>query len=400
MAQTFAPLAALILLTGCFQATDDDDEIGGATEDTGDSTDGSTSTDTDGSTSTDTTETTSTDETTEEDTTDGPMCEPDQTECGTDCVDDLSSDPDHCGACGHSCLGGECAAGVCGPVDLASGKGRLLMVLVDADYIYYGGDGVDVGRMKKDGTDDLILKIAGPTNQDREWCYDSAITNNSIVWGNDWVQPGVRGCMTPDCAGGVQTFVPGLNLYAMAYSKANDTLYWNQGPEIHQRTWPGGTANVFMSSNGQPRSLATDADFVYWSASIAPNVYRIYKAPVGGGAPFELIGSRPVMDDIEVGPNYVYWAEDAQIFFAPLPNGGPAQPFGTSGANVGFMAIDATHLYWTSGGDEGSIQRCPLEGCAGAPELLAPAAQPWSITLDPLAVYWGTQTGGIHKIAK
>src|SRR5690348_6466281 len=37
--------------------------------------------------------------------------------CGSD------SDPNNCGVCGHSCLGGACAAGACVPVRLASDQG-------------------------------------------------------------------------------------------------------------------------------------------------------------------------------------------------------------------------------------------------------------------------------------
>src|SRR5436309_967588 len=33
------------------------------------------------------------------------------------------SDPNNCGACGHSCLGGACTAGKCAPILLASGQG-------------------------------------------------------------------------------------------------------------------------------------------------------------------------------------------------------------------------------------------------------------------------------------
>lgn len=42
-----------------------------------------------------------------------PPCNPAQT----------ATDPHHCGACGHDCLGGECAGGVCQPVILAQSPG-------------------------------------------------------------------------------------------------------------------------------------------------------------------------------------------------------------------------------------------------------------------------------------
>ena len=168
------------------------------------------------------------------------MCTPEEADCSGECVV-LSEDPAHCGACGHDCLGGACDAGTCAPVELASGKGRLFMVHVDQNNIYYGGDGVEVGRMGKDGANDTVLVPAGPMPTDKEWCYDSAFTGDAIVWGNDWVQPGVRGCSVPDCMGGVQTFVPGMNLFAMVYDATNSTLYWNQGADLVEASWPGAT---------------------------------------------------------------------------------------------------------------------------------------------------------------
>jgi hypothetical protein len=397
MARGLAPLTVLVLLFGCFKAGGDDDEIG-ATEDTGDTTEESTSE----STSEDSTSEDSTEDSTE-DTTTGPDCGPGEMACGQDCTD-LDNDPDHCGACDHSCLGGECVSGTCQAVELANSKGRLFMVVVDDDHLYYGGDGVDVGRMDKDGGNDTILITAGADPMMNEYCYDWALTPFAVVWGNDWLQPGVRGCVLPDCEGGVQTFVPGLNLFGMTYHEDSATLYWNQGDEIHQRTWPGGTPSVFLGMAGNPRSMTTDDAFVYWTAALAANDAHLRKSPLDGGPFVELAIDRPDAGDIEVGPDFIYWAEGSQIYFAPLPNGiggGAPPPFGSSGTTVRRTAIDDTHLYWTSTSmDIGTIQRCPLDGCAGAPEVLGQSQQPWGITLDQDAVYWVTEQGSIFKVAK
>jgi hypothetical protein len=401
MARSLLPFTVLLLAFGCFKAGSDDDEIGGATEDTTDTEESGTA-DTEDTTA-DTEDTTEDTEDTTEDTTTGPDCGPDEMACGEECVD-LETDPDHCGGCGHSCLGGECVAGTCQAVELFTGKGRLFMVHVDDDYIYYGGDGVDVGRMDKDGSNDTILVPAGAEPQTREYCYDSAITPNAVVWGNDWVQPGVRGCLLPDCQGGVQTFVPGINLYGLAYNPFNDTVYFNQGPDIVQAAWMG-APSLFVAGAGTARSMTTDDAFVYWGAHLAADDVHLRKVPIAGGPIAELVIDRPMMGpDIEVASDYVYWSEDAQIYFAPLPNGiGGAAPtqFGSSGTTVRYMAVDDTHLYWTATSmDIGTVQRCPLDGCGGPPEVLGQSPQPWGITLDGDAVYWVTEQGGIYKVAK
>ncbi len=52
------------------------------------------------------------------------LCDPGQSACGEACVD-LTTDPASCGACGHDCGGGTCAARKCQPVEVAD-KADLL----------------------------------------------------------------------------------------------------------------------------------------------------------------------------------------------------------------------------------------------------------------------------------
>src|SRR5262249_43122504 len=61
-----------------------------------------------------------------------PTCAAPQVLCGTVCAD-RSSSPDHCGTCGHSCGGGTCTQGRCGPVLVYQGTpiGPISMDLND-----------------------------------------------------------------------------------------------------------------------------------------------------------------------------------------------------------------------------------------------------------------------------
>ena len=328
------------------------------------------------------------------------MCTPEETACGDACVV-LSEDPAHCGACDHDCLGGMCLDGTCEPVELASGKGRLFMVHVDLDNIYYGGDGVDVGRIGKDGSGDTVLIPAGDV-QSSEWCYDSAFTGDAVVWGNDWVQPGVRGCSTPDCSGGVQTFFGGTNLLAMAYDANNGELYWTQGPDLVKAAWPNGNQTL-VSAGQNPRDITTDGDFVYWIAREAVDDLHIRKLPVGGGPLVELAINRMQGNGLAVGGGKIFWAENVGIVEAALPNGiGGADPLVFADVNeVRRIISDSNYLYWTSNQDGvGTVARCPHDGCNGPPEILAQVPQPWGIALDPVAVYFVTEAGSIYKVAK
>jgi hypothetical protein len=426
-------LASTTLLSiACFQAEPSDDgESGTGTDGSGGSTTTTTASSTNTDTSsaatsastsaTDTTATSGMDSTGEADATatdggtdaessGGIMCGQGEMDCGGECVDPQTNAA-HCGACQHDCLGGECAAGVCGAVQLATGKGRLFMVQLDADHLYYGGDGVDVGRIDKDGANDTLLDDAGMDLNDREWCYQSAITDTHVVWGNDWVQPGVRGCALPGCGGGVTTQVMGLNMYTMVFNQANDTLYFDQsGTTIMQKVWGGGAATNFATNQTSPRELAADDGFIYWGNGNDMTGYSIRKMPVGGGAVASLVTGRVEgAAAIDVGPDAIYWAESdlsGDVFMAPLPNGiGGSDPevfANGGGTNIYDIHTDDTHVYWiTRGVGLAGVYRCPLDGCDPDPELLdGTANDPWAVNTDDVAVYWVTEDGQIMKIAK
>jgi hypothetical protein len=338
------------------------------------------------------------------------MCTKPEIACGGECVDPVN-DAAHCGECDHDCLGGECVEGACQAVELASGKGRLFMVELVDDDIYYGGDGADVGRIGKDGSNDEIISPAGAAIEEREWCYDSTNTGEDILWGNDWVMAhwAVRGCAVPDCAGGPTQYITGTtNVRALVYVPSVDRLFWEQGPEIRFMAWPGGANNAFVTSQNDVVGMTYDDEYLYWFDRQGMDDTHIVRQNLDGtGGVTTMAYDRPdPYDSLQVSDNAIFWAEGGDIVSAPLPNGiGTDDPdfVGTAGGSVRRLVIDDEQVYWTAtaGGGQGSVQRCPLDGCPGAPEILAdPIDSPWGINVDDVAVYWVTEAGSIGKIAK
>jgi hypothetical protein len=76
---------------------------------------------------------------------------------------DPNSDPSNCGACGHDCLGGECALGVCQPLVLAQGQPgpTIADIAIDDTSIYWTDSQSAVGRVPKSGSRDAGLVITG-----------------------------------------------------------------------------------------------------------------------------------------------------------------------------------------------------------------------------------------------
>ena len=49
----------------------------------------------------------------------------------------LANDSHNCGSCGHDCLGGACASGVCQPMVIAASQTAVWGIAVDADNVYF-----------------------------------------------------------------------------------------------------------------------------------------------------------------------------------------------------------------------------------------------------------------------
>ncbi len=92
------------------------------------------------------------------------------------------------------------------------------------------------------------------------------------------------------------------------------------------------------------------------------------------------------------------WASDAGagIIFRNSRAGGPSI-FATGFPDASFMAIDATHLYWTVFRDPGQIIRKPLAG--GSTEIFqANLVEPLGIAVDTTHVYFTSTTQGVFRI--
>jgi hypothetical protein len=337
-------------------------------------------------------------------------CTPSLATCNGKCVD-TDKDAQHCGACGHDCLGGECTLGVCQPIEIANAQGREFIIAVDADFIYWGGDGAVVGKKRIDNSG-VITQLVPASG--KEYAYFGALTATTLYWANDWKDNGVRGCALPSCAGGPSLLISGTTPPgALTYSASASTLYFPQGASIWHQPLPSGTAAKFVTTTNSPRSLQTDDSFLYWAEyDAAAKTAEIRKAPLAGGSTSSLASSVKDFDDLAVYAKKMYVltvptgasAGPSNIVTVALPNGiGTASPtqFAPAGAESLKLTADASGVYWTQrDGTNGSIRHCPLAGCTGDPEILAPSTTPWGITTDANAIYWTTEDGFVMKLAK
>lgn len=370
---------------------------------TTDPTDTTTTDPTDTTTTTDPTDTSSSTGDESSSTGEPLVCDAPEVVCDDACAD-LNTDTSNCGECGHDCLGGTCDAGECQPVQLATGFGRLFMIVVTDEHVFVGGDGVAIRRLDKDGGDPVQIAPAG------DYAYDYAYTGDAIVWNNDWnsAQWSVRGCAAPGCAGGVQQYQSGTSgVFGMAFNDNASTLYYNQGATIQQIVWPGGNPTTFVTGIQALRGMTSHEDFVYWIDRQAADDVDIRKRAPGGASSTTMAFGRPDTGNwLAANATRLFWSEGSNIVSAVLPNGiGGNDPdeVGSVGGSVREIVADDEYVYWAAdaGGAAGSIARCPTDGCTGAPTLLAdPVDEPWGMALDETAVYWVTENGVVSKVAK
>ena len=75
-----------------------------------------------------------------------------------------------------------------------------------------------------------------------------------------------------------------------------------------------------------------------------------------------------------------------------------------SGQNPRSIATDGTNVYWANAGTNGTLMKCAVGGCGGAPTMLATTAQSLgsAIALDGTSVYWandGPPNGGAYGMS-
>jgi hypothetical protein len=354
------------------------------------------------------------------------------------------SDPDHCGACGHSCLGGACIAGKCAPVVLASDQGDSASgvpwypyvtdigdplegpdrIAVDASHVYWLNLRGEVMRVPLSGG--AVQRVAS-TKPGPAWiALDDRFVYFSTLDAEIFRVPKEGG--TPVLLVPANAARPGIFLlpggpYPIEMRVASDRLQWADGSGVYEcpvagcagapeTITPGspGTLPFSFASDASGRMYASEEDHASAgpeaeTVSYAMTVFRAgqWLGLAGPTAYYELIGGANevyALAKTDFGPTgVVRWTESSVTFLAS----GSAVP----GAPRG-LALDEEFAYWANAAANeidrekrtASVVRCAKTGCA-APEVLAEGEiVPRAVAVAKGAVYWTTGDGKVMKIAK
>ena len=335
----------------------------------------------------------------------GPDCAPDlqagcaegQTDCDGVCVD-VSRDADHCGSCGHDCLGGACVEASCQPVVVSTGALRAFDIEVDEANIYWTSEGTmfgddgEVRRMSLDGGSSVA--IASGQRAPRGMAVDGL----NVYWANG---EGDTVMSAPKAGGAPVVIADGQSARDVVVDATH--VYWtNLFGEVMKAAIDGsGTPFELFSDSPGPDGIALDATHVYW---VNRNEGLVMKVPIHG--PMEaasvLFEGQESPSDIAVDATHVYWTnhEDGEVLKVPLEGGEDAETVIAEDENEPFgIAVDATHVYWVNY-DGREVRRAPIEG--GAPVSIATGQiGPRRIVVDAAAIYWTNHDSGeIVMLAK
>jgi len=327
-----------------------------------------------------------------------------------DCINDadaLKDNPDHCGRCGHSCLGGGCEGGVCQPIAIATGQGTVGPVAIDGTHVYWSSFSTNtIARVVKTGG--AIQPISQSPNVGNT--RSIAVSAQHIYWGNDdFINTVVNRCPLTGCGAAVPEKIADADRpVGVALSATH--VYWcdRNANVIQRRAFTGGAVELVGRAQGAgPWALAVDQQQAFWVGDFSGEAQSHYSD--GGTYDIGLNGQSGRV--ITVDALNAYWGvqvdpgQPGRILRARRDgsqSGSAAQQLSVAGGEPLGMFLDGPTLYWTAqapdGGTGGGVYSVPT---AGGTATIHAGNQvlPRGIAVDDKAIYWGRE-GSIMKLAK
>lgn len=339
--------------------------------------------------------------------------DPDRNRCETD----TRISRDHCGACGHGCLGGECVAGVCQPVVIESNQTRAHGIAVDDVAVYWTTEMGRVGaQLHAGGTP---LKLFAAEGASAATGVVAAGGKAFFGLGVPMAGPGALYSVRP--VAGSAAKLADVGQLPLGLALDGSSLFWtdrDKGTVMEFRVdgAPDGGARetTWVSGHTTPTGIAVDGGYLYWTNASTGAVMRLSRA--GGVQPVGMARNPTGYTwGIAVDDAFVYWREadpadlDGRVMKlakgAVLGQTPVVLAEGYPGAR--YLALDATHVYWTTFLRDpqsgvytaGRIARISKDG--GPVQVLATSQQtPHGIAVDDQAIYWTNFGGSVMKLAK
>jgi hypothetical protein len=279
--------------------------------------------------------------------------------CGTQCIDTQTNSA-HCGGCDQSCgvMGTTCVNGTC--------------------------------------------QCPAPKSVCNNACVDTTIDQSNCGFCGHTCQG--NPCTMGLCQASSIAQVTTSNAQIAAIAVDSTMVYWTQtgsAAGAYGKPFAGAAPPTrLFGSSVDPRGIVVDLTNVYWA-----DYYNgaITAVRLKGGSPVQIL---PAIDDagdtfgptaIALDANNVYWVDSVSGTVNQMPlGGGTVQILADHRLQPSAIAVDASNVYWVDYGtlgSNGSVNKVPIGGDAGAVTPLAPnEPQPSGIAVDGANVYWTDRT--------
>lgn len=293
---------------------------------------------------------------------------------------------DACGACGHSCEGGECIGADCQAFVVVgtAGTGSVRALALDQTSIFWTDR--TLGRVSQaplDGgtTNVLLSDVLQPTAL--------AIDATDVLF--------AEGSMIARVAKGDHTR---NNLVGSSDSDALAVLdgyvYYVQDTELMRNgTHTFNSPSSVAPANGRLTGIATDGTLIYYAAG---TIIRFYNT--SGGSADLLYTLSQAVGDLALDATHLYWtvtSSPGYVRRGPRA-GGSATDLVTNATNPGKLAVSNGFVYYADTGAN-AVRRVPVGG-GTIDTLVTTVEQPYAIAVTDTAVYFSSMTSGnIYKKA-
>jgi hypothetical protein len=314
----------------------------------------------------------------------------------------FDTDPNHCGRCDHSCLGGVCRTGVCEPFRVARGDSTWFLAL-DPNNVYFtdlGPGGIFYCPRGGCPGSSILLTMPFDTSA-AALAVEHGVVLYSTPAGTIVACPPAK-CMT----------APTVLVAATPDSRTLHTdgtaAYWVETGEIRSCPLAGCASATTLATIPLASPGATDALIVEQRYAVT-TTRGTYACTLPACADLAILGGPVQSEAIASDGTNLYWFEypASQLVRCDAVLGCHGAPTVLqSGQEYTEDAVsDGQVLFWPAK-TSGRLLACALPGCAGAPRAMALGQnQPTSVALDETAFYWtltGTtsNTGGVMRLAR
>jgi hypothetical protein len=166
----------------------------------------------------------------------------------------------------------------------------------------------------------------------------------------------------------------------------------------------GGAEPVALVTNQQDvRTVAVDAQAVYWASGDIYQAQDIFRVDRDGGAPILLAHAGRVEQLVAHG-SWLYWTEGDAVRRVPTA-GGEVKTLADGQTSARGLVVDDSHVYWSDWGSDdnaGGVFRVPIDGGDREVIVATPGFQPWALASNETTLFIASSSanGSIWKVPK